>query len=71
MSPLSYPVPATERFISYLMLELVIQGFFVMITCHVSKNSNIPLFKLKKRVSPEMFLSLKCLSDRNWNEVFQ
>ena len=35
-------VRVTERFISFLMLELVIQGFFVMTTYHVSEHSNIP-----------------------------
>ena len=42
--PLIYPVPVTERFISSLMLELVIQGFFVMTTYHVSEQSDIFIF---------------------------
>ena len=35
-------VRLTQRFISSLMLEPVIQGFFVMTTYHVSEHSNIP-----------------------------
>ena len=33
-------VHITERFLSSLMLELVIQGFFVMANYHVSEHSN-------------------------------
>ena len=33
-------VRISERFISSLMLELVIQGFFVMTTYHLSERSN-------------------------------
>ena len=37
--PLIYPVRVTERFISSLMLEIVIQGFLVMTSYHVSEHS--------------------------------
>ena len=38
--PLIYPVRLIERFVSSVMLELVIQGFLVMTTYHVSECSN-------------------------------
>ena len=38
--PLSYPVYIPERFISSLILELVVQCFFVITTYHVSDHSN-------------------------------
>ena len=38
--PLSFPVHVIERFISSLMLLLVIQGFFVMTIYHLSEHSN-------------------------------
>ena len=39
--PLSYPVHARENFITSLILKLVIQSFYVMITYLVSEHANI------------------------------